>query len=283
MERKFILDAIAIGNKKERCKVGVPGATMSLRTRAYILCWTFKGKGVYRIDGKSYPGGPDDIILLRPFQRVEWTNDPLEPSLGYSIPMGISSMAEGWPPEASWPVKRHLPADDIIRPLFEYVMSNAPDCGKAPPVIKSAIETMLGDYLCGPQARTHMTVHSFPPPVQKVMDFFFETMNSNPARKITLKDLAIIASVSHEHLCRLFQHHVGYTPMDVLYLYRITRSLIGLNAGESVETLANEFGFADASHYARRFFACFGKLPSQMRSAMARGFRPKLPKLPFMG
>ena len=52
--------------------------------------------------------------------------------------------------------------------------------------------------------------------------------------------------------------------------------------GTKIETVALQYGFADASHYTRRFKAHFGMSPAEMRKAMLLGYRPKLPALPHM-
>jgi len=251
---------------------------------AYVFCWAAKGRGVWNVDGNPCPVGSDDIVLLRPAQYVGWINDPLEPSIGYSIVLSLAAIPADWPPQDKWPIKRHMPENDIIRPLFEYVVRNSSDVGGKPDkLIEAAVETMFRAFLVGKVDRTRVGPASYPGPVQKVLDMMCNLMNVEPARPLVLADLAAVACVSPEHLCRLFQQHVGYPPMEVLYLYRVTRSLIGLTAGQSVETLANDMGFADASHYVRRFIALFGKSPSEMRELMATGYKPKLPKLPSMG
>ena len=115
------------------------------------------------------------------------------------------------------------------------------------------------------------------------MEWIFNFMNTDPGRQVTLGDLATVAGTDASYLCRVFRQHLGHGPMEVLYVFRITKSLVGLRAGRKLESLAQSLGFYDTSHFVKRFKAFFGKTPSQMQKALAKGYKPKLPKWPFMG
>jgi len=242
------------------------------------------GKGIFCVDDKPYTALPGDVFLFRPGQTLQWENDPLEPSMSQAIGLYAEPLPKYWPPPSRWPVRRRLPDNDVIRPLFEFILGNAPDSsGKPSPVLESAIETMMSAFICGPVIRPQIVPSAYPAAVQRVVNSILQRLVARSHTKVTLDDLAAIGGVSREHLCRLFRQYVGYSPVDMVYMYRLTRSLIGLNTGQTVEALAHEFGFADAPHYVRRFIALFGKSPAEMRQAMAKGYKPKLPKLPEMG
>ena len=138
-------------------------------------------------------------------------------------------------------------------------------------------------FVRGPMERLHTFPRVYPDPVQRVLYWMQDLMQSAPGQKVTLDDLAKIGGVCRTQICRLFAHHLGYSPMEVLYIYRLTRSLASLSTGKKAESIAFDFGFASAAHYTQRFQSMFGKSPIQMRDAMAKGYKPKLPDLPTMG
>ena len=85
-------------------------------------------------------------------------------------------------------------------------------------------------------------------------------------RPLRLADLAAHASVSPEHLCRLFAQ-AGYpSPMAWLWEVRTRRSLAMLRStGLRVEEVASQCGFRSPYHFSRRVKALTGRSPTQYR------------------
>lgn len=284
MSEGFHLQWLNCGQMKERFQTRAPGSLYQNRIVGHIFCWTSQGRETHIVDGKRYTAGPADVFLFRPGQLVVTEADPLESSLSHSIAMGIASLPEDWPKPSTWPVKRRMQDDDVLRPLFEFVVANTPDkqVEGVSTVLSLTVQSMLAIFLFGPFGRQHNSARPYPAAVQRVIEWMQELTVNAPGAKLTLADIAAVSGVSTKHFCRLFNKHIGYPPMEALYLYRLTRSLIGLRMGKKVEVIAYELGFADASHYARRFRALFGKSPEEMRQAIAKGYKPKMPKLPHM-
>jgi len=285
MGQDFKLIALMCGPMAERYLVGAPGSSLGpIVVVGHHFHWILDGGGTYRVNGKAYAARPDDVFLFQPHQLVKWDNDPLNPTVGRNISL-YAEPSDDWPAPRRWPVRRHMPDNDIIRPLFEYIIGNAPDHpdAKTLPHLEAAVRALMAAFICGVVERPPISPHSYPAPVRRVLGYLAEGMATSPGEKVTLDELASVGGISRGHLCRMFRELVGYSPLEVFYLYRVTRSLIGLNAGKTVETLAYELGFTDAPHYVRRFTAYFGKTPGQMRQAMSKGYSPKMPNLPNMG
>jgi len=283
MGQDFNVVALLVARPEDRFVVTPPGKSKPVPMVGYGFHWLVHGKGMYTVDGKPYAALPGDVFLFRHGQIIQWDSAPLEPSTGYAITLWLEPTLTYWPPPSRWPTRRRLPDNDVIRPLFEYILGNALESGKPPPVLEDAIKAMMSAFICGPVIRPQLVPHVYPAAVQRVLNLIWhQLVTSTPHTKVSLDDLAAAGGVSREHLCRLFRQYVGYSPVEVVYLNRLARSLIGLNTGQTVEALATEFGFANASHYVRRFIALFGKSPAQMRRDMAKGYKPKLPKLPGM-
>ena len=146
----------------------------------------------------------------------------------------------------------------------------------------AAVEVMLSEFIAGPGQRKVTFPRLYPVPVQRVVEWVLEFTNTRIAEKVSLEEMAQISGVCRSHLCRLCMNHLGYAPVELVYMYRLARSLYGLSVGQKIESLANQMGFASAAHYTRRFEGFFGKSPRQMRKALGKGYWPKLPDLPYM-
>lgn len=88
---------------------------------------------------------------------------------------------------------------------------------------------------------------------------------------LSLSTLAAAAGVSRYHLCRLFKDQVGMTPMRYLERARIARAktLIELDR-MSLAEVAQAVGFADQSHFTRRFHTLEGCTPGEYARVKGR-------------
>jgi len=180
-----------------------------------------------------------------------------------------------------------MPSDDIITPLFEYILATCPEGQEPLPrdlkrILEQAVEMILAVFLYGRVGRPRSVPLVYPSSLQRVIDWMHDFVLCHIDRKATLEEMAAVSGTSTKQVCRLFRKHLGYSPQEAINLYRLTRSLIALRMGAKIETIALQHGFADASHYSRRFKAYFGMSPAAMRKAILHGYRPKLPALPNM-
>jgi AraC family transcriptional regulator len=88
-------------------------------------------------------------------------------------------------------------------------------------------------------------------------------IEENLCEPITLADLAGLANVSRFHFARLFRHSTGLSPMSYIERARLQRAKDLIRSGPlSLTTIAASLGFADQSHFTRRFHRQFGYTPS---------------------
>jgi len=260
-----------------------PGTAARQRLRCYEFVWVREGGGLCRIAGKSYGVTAGDVLLLKPGQVVAWEFNSPTPAVICCFSFD-ASMPSQWPVPEEWPVKRHMPARDILRPLFEYVVTHAQRRDDSTlPALAATIEMMLVTFIGGRLDRDYETAHPYPLPMARVIQWVGGFMFHTPGQKVSLEDLARISGVCPTQLCRIFQKHANIAPLEFIYVVRITRSLVGLRSGLSVEQLASKFGFSHVSHYSRRFKALFGMTPHEMQEAMQKGYKPRMPDLPVMG
>lgn len=111
-----------------------------------------------------------------------------------------------------------------------------------------------------PVSPTASTPGLHPSALSRVLDY----IHGSPEATVTLQDLADLAQVSRFHFARMFRLSTGRSPMAYLELVRILRAQELLRSGEyTVSTAATLAGFADQSHFGRRFKRHFGMTPGQ--------------------
>lgn len=104
---------------------------------------------------------------------------------------------------------------------------------------------------------------TLPIPIARVQTYIIQ----HHADDITLRKLSDIASVSPEHLNRLFRKHLDTTPIYYLWQVRVQQGVSNLrHTGLTIEEIAYQCGFKTAAHFSRRIKAHYGQTPSQIRA-----------------
>jgi transcriptional regulator GlxA family with amidase domain len=96
-----------------------------------------------------------------------------------------------------------------------------------------------------------------------------ESMEDHIERPLSLLELARIAKSSPRHLQRLFEDLMGKTPHQLYNEIRLKAGRDLLQQSTlSVAEIALRSGFADASHFIRRYRDHFGETPTETRKAL---------------
>lgn len=90
------------------------------------------------------------------------------------------------------------------------------------------------------------------------------------AEKLTLSELADIASMSISHFSNVFREATGYAPVDYLIRFRVQRAVELLHHSLiPVAEVGRMVGIPDASFFAREFKTLMGSSPSDYRRQRA--------------
>jgi AraC family transcriptional regulator len=117
---------------------------------------------------------------------------------------------------------------------------------------------------------------AFDPPVPKlppglparVLADVLDYINEHLSDPIGLAELAKTANVSRFHFTKLFKMSTGCSPMVYLERLRIRRAQELIRSGEMrLADVALATGFADQSHFTRRFHRHTGYTPGYFRRA----------------
>jgi AraC-like DNA-binding protein len=105
-----------------------------------------------------------------------------------------------------------------------------------------------------------------------------EYLRANLRRNVTLNELAGLTGLSKAYLIRSFRRAVGMPPYEWLLQLRIQEARRRLQNGDRICDLAIELGFADQSHFHRRFRRLTGMTPFAYASGHYRSRQKNAPR-----
>ena len=107
----------------------------------------------------------------------------------------------------------------------------------------------------------------------QIFDELMEWILADLTRPLTLTELERRSCYSRRALQYLFRSRFGQGPMQWLREQRLQAVWTRLKAGapgDTVGSIAQQYGFVSSSSFARRFQATFGQSPSQVLRAAQR-------------
>jgi AraC-like DNA-binding protein len=100
----------------------------------------------------------------------------------------------------------------------------------------------------------------------------FEHIGGHFAEPISLPQMAAMAGLSRQRFNRVFKNAAGMTLFEYLAHVRLTYAARLLRETDrSIAEIASSLGFADQSHFDRRFRRHFGRTPREFRQGAAAG------------
>jgi transcriptional regulator GlxA family with amidase domain len=121
-----------------------------------------------------------------------------------------------------------------------------------------------------PQPQPAFTGATENPWIRRAMLF----MERRAGARVTVLDIARELHVSPRHLERLFHAELGVGPSELARTLRLRRAYdLLVDTRQPISEVALDTGFADGSHFSRRFRDAFGKSPSDVRREAVRQAR----------
>ncbi|MDW8343604.1 MAG: AraC family transcriptional regulator [Verrucomicrobiae bacterium] len=216
----------------------------------------------------------DTVLLGRPGIRDRYDWDTKERTLLAFFHFSFDYSEGDWPPLRDWPVSRQLQGEDILRPLFRYVIGLArSEVAEKELLIEAAVSLMLRSFIT---ARSGVLLEShgdLPEPLRRALATIREAVAHDPVRPLTLDELARAAHVSAEYLCRLFRRHLNLGPLECATLARLERgaSLL-VRSNLTIKQIADTLGFSSPYHFSTKFHQVYGVSPRDYRWSMQSGF-----------
>jgi AraC-like DNA-binding protein len=254
-----------------------PGATFGPRTlRDFEFVWIIAGNVEWEVDGHVVPAPPGTVILARPGQRDGFRWDPRQRTRHGYFHFSLHQEGGVLPPQATWPLSRLLPPDDILRPLFHHLgwllsRSEASAREQAQGVLRQALVAYLSGLL-GTSSEADAHRH---PLVERVLGQVQERWAAGDPEPFTLGDLARLAGVSKVHLTRVFHAQLGMAPVAAIRQLRLDRAVTLLaRTNLAVQEIAESTGFPNAFHFSKVFRQHVGQAPRDYRRAVLAGQSP---------
>ncbi len=93
-----------------------------------------------------------------------------------------------------------------------------------------------------------------------------EYIRAHYAEPITVDDMLRALPLSKYYFIRTFRRVMGTTPYSYLTVYRINHAKVLLRSTrQSIEQIAEDCGFRDASNFIAHFKKCIGQTPAAYR------------------
>jgi len=265
---KFLLSAAGVAAHP-------PGTTFGPRVLFdFEFVWIIEGSVRCRFDGQDFDAPPDTALLGRPGMTDAYDWDTQKRTVHAFFHFSFDYSEGGWTPLSQLPILRPMSADDLLRPLFRYVVglaqSNVPDKDI---LLESAVLLMLQSFRSG-HSTVLMNAHeNLPDPVRKALVAIRQALDRDPVPPITLANLAKAAHVSPEYLCRLFRRHLHMGPMQCAGLARLERAAaLLIRSNLLINEIADVVGFASPYHFSSKFRHVYGVPPREYRWAMQSGY-----------
>jgi AraC family transcriptional regulator len=243
-----------------------PGAQMPPRVLDdFEFVWMLAGQARLTLDDDELPLGPGQLLLVPPGVRHGFLWDTTRPCRHGYVHFESQGFDGSRPAQ---PELRPMTDDDPLAGLCAYLLWLA---GAAPNDWErrssEALAFMLGLFLGGPLPQPD-TPTALVPALAGAVGYLQREWTRMPLRRVGVGELAQRAQLSRSYLNRLFGTAFGLSAGVALERARCSRaeSLL-LRTDLTVEWIAVQCGFAEASHFSHRFAALHGTSPRAYRAA----------------
>lgn len=251
-----------------------PGATFGPRKlKDFEFVWIIEGEAVAQYDQRRIEAPAGTVLLCRAgmTDQYEWSKKRRTIHAFFHFDLG--PLPKGWPPTNDWPLSHRLAEDDILRPLFRYVLRLHP---LTEPLRSSqmlpTVEVMLKGFISGKFTIAAAPYAELPNAVECALVRIRDVVSQEPSPPVQLADLAKAAHVTPEHLCRLFRKTLDLGPLECVRLARLERAATLLaRSNLAVKQITESTGWASPYHFSRRFREVHGMSPRAYRKAVREG------------
>jgi AraC-like DNA-binding protein len=253
-----------------------PGATLGPRVmHDYEFVWIMEGNPVVFFNDRRLEAPAGTILLSQPGMTDRYQWDERARTVHAYFHFSMACPRAPWPARSAWPRAHQLPADDILRPLFRYVLALRQQ--SASELLPATVELMLRSFVTGNFRQDISPRPDLPVAVENALAVIRELAHRDPAPTVTLADLARAAHVSPEHLCRLFRQHLDAGPLETLRRARLERAATLVQRSNlTFKEIATITGFANPFHFSAAFKSVYGVAPRAYRAGQPAAAPKKL-------
>lgn len=224
---------------------------------------THSGVQTFHCGGSLHASLPGDLILFNPDEAHDGQRGAPE-GFGYSILYlpraaldACTDSRAGFvlPQYFRFPVVRDRQTAALFRHAIRAVRQDGETLRAQELLAKLVAAILLRHGEAGPRAETLLA------DAGRRMEWVRDYLHAHFAEDVTVEKLALVAGLSRAHLTRAFSQHVGVPPHMYLNALRLRNSQAAMLAGSTPAEAALNCGFADQSHFTRRFKGATGTTP----------------------
>lgn len=246
------------------------GATYGPRQLAtYEFVWLLEGDAEYRHNDHRVEAPEGSFVLCRPPAVDFFRWDPRRTTRHAYFHFTLQGdLPEEWPKPEEWPLVRRPSVDgeDLLPALFRNLLAWGDSAANDTQTRFTAL-SLLAAFVTGRTFPDSLDTNSrLPEPVRLTLAHIARRIDRDPHAQVTLAELAGAASVTPEHLCRLFRAVTGHSPLETVRLRRLERAkTLLLRTNYTIGEVAGYCGFENPFHFSRCFKAAFGRSPRDFR------------------
>lgn len=237
----------------------------------YSIGLTHSGVQAFRCAGTLHASLPGDLILFNPDEAHDGQRGAPE-GFGYSILyIAQAAVASCFDGDAGLHLPRYFRSPVVRDPALAALFTRALTAVPQPYETLRAEELLAQLVACILLRHGEAAVRAGSPPsgagqrMQRVREY----LDAHYAQDVTVEELALVAGLSRAHLTRAFTRQFGVPPHLYLNGVRLRHAQAALLAGEPIADAALACGFADQSHFTRRFKGAVGISPARWLRQMS--------------
>jgi AraC-like DNA-binding protein len=235
----------------------------------FVIGATTYGIQRFRSKGRQYDSQQGDLVLFNPDEDHDGksgTADGFRYTIWY-VPVDLVAISLG---VDSGPARGHyFSSPNVTDPkmagtfmtLSASLTETPCEALRLETLMHSFFRTVLGRHGERNRVRVLPSDGASPAGLARVKDY----IHACYANDLTVSDLASVAGLSRAHLTRAFSAAFHMPPHVYLNAVRITQAQKLMRLGVPLTTVALECGFADQSHFTRRFKGTVGATPAGWR------------------
>lgn len=239
----------------------------------YVIGITTHGIQRFGCKGRQYDSQVGDLVLFNPDDDHDGRRGT-DDGFGYTswyVPADVVAgrvTQDGGPARRSYFARPHV-SDRELAHRFGILSASLDgvraESLRADSLVHAFLDDLLGRHGEAARSPGASPLDASAATLARVRDY----IRSHYAHDMTVSDLAAVAGLSRAHLTRAFSAAYHMPPHVYLNAVRITEAQARIRRGMPLSVVALDCGFADQSHFTRRFKGGVGVTPSAWR-AMTR-------------
>jgi AraC-like DNA-binding protein len=238
----------------------------------YLIHTVLSGKGEFVIRDKRYICGEGDTFIIFPGELFSYRADEVRPwqyvwvsIIGHGVDnvMGTLGAAPDQPV-----IENGLNPE--VRRLYRQLHDcfQSPDSPELTNLEADGLVRLLLQQLAVANRRSTDVKAGTDSAIDRLVKQAVQFLTLQYTQPISIEQMSGMLGYHRTHLCKLFKHATGFSPMQYLLKIRMERAERLLASSMTIDQIASSVGFNDALYFSRKFRKWRGQSPSEYRKAL---------------